>query len=185
MPGQHLHRAPVAFTQVRSRRPARALRRLARSAASCSLVRLCDSGEATLCLWGGPFQPRPRKGMLPEMQTKRRGLPAPLPAQTEQRVVLDRTLAYIITHNLDLHSCRGRVHRLARKPINRAAHSQGERQFAPKSGREVMIRELLRRSSPNDQRLLPITAVPKNAAEVEHCQVIIRIECERIFVGID
>ena len=58
MPGQHLHRAPVAFTQVRSHRPAQALRRLAGPAASCSLVRLCDSGEATLCLGGSPFQPR-------------------------------------------------------------------------------------------------------------------------------
>ena len=33
------------------------------------------------------------KGMLPEMQTKRPALPAPLPAQPEQRDVLNRTLA--------------------------------------------------------------------------------------------
>ena len=31
------------------------------SAASCSLVRLCDSAEATLCLWGATFQAKPTK----------------------------------------------------------------------------------------------------------------------------
>ncbi len=65
------------------------------------------------------------------------------------------------------------------------AHSQGKLKFAPKSGRKLMVRKLLHCSSPNGQRLLLISAVPIDTAEVEHCQGIGRIEGERLPIGID
>ena len=44
------------------------------------------------------------KGMLPEMQTKRPGLPTPLPAQLEQRDVLNRTVAAYRSSRIHLNS---------------------------------------------------------------------------------